>query len=162
METNTKSNMKKNYILLLILTCIYCIPLKSEIKDSILYILPDKVEVKLSEYIQSSKLENSRWKFYLTRTENSMYRIYVASFKGETTDYWYINTNRFVVIDTENFPLILDYDSMFSTKDPDRIGEYGKREGQILKTTFIYDGYNIIFDKNGKYLEEDFGIYKKE
>jgi len=129
-------------------------------KDSIIYILPDKVEVKLSEHVEKENL--SHFGFYLTSMDNEKYRIYISELNEGNKNYWQLNTNRYVILKNEKYPLYFDYDTFFSTRKPTEIGEYGKREGYILKSHPIFEGYNLTFDKTGKCLLEDWGIYRKE
>lgn len=137
--------------------------LKGQNKDSIIYILPDKVEMKLYEQIESyNSVTNSKLEFYLESIERETFRIVFSRFQDKSNNYWVDNTNRFVLIKDRKYPLILDYDLKFSTMKPSEVGEYGQREGLILKSLFIYDGYNITFDLKGNILKEDLGIYKKE
>lgn len=153
--------MKKN---IFILVFIYCtIQLYSQGRDSIIYIFSDKIEQKLYEKIEEN---NSRgyfeFEFYLRTEGENRFRLTYTHAKSLSDNYWIVNTNRFILINKSKYPLYFDYDSMFSTSKPNEIGEYGHREGTIMKSIPIYDGYSIVFDKNGEFLEEDFGLQKKE
>lgn len=128
-------------------------------KDSIIYIFPDKVEVKFYEYIKKEKIDN--YGFYMTNDSDQKFRVYIYKCDGINNNYWQINTNRYLIIKDKKYPLFFDYDTFFSTREPFEIGVYGKREGYILRSHPIFEGYSITFDKTGELLSEDWGIYYK-
>lgn len=135
---------------------------RAQQSDSIIYILPDQVEIKLNSHIEKIYTydPNRECYFYLEKTNDENFRIFVGTKSKDTI--WANFSNRYVVVNNRKISLIFDYDLIWSTKNTENIGSFGKRAGEILKTKIIYDGYNITFDRNGKCLEEDFGIYKKE
>lgn len=96
---------------------------------------------------------------YLEKINDEKFRIFVGAKSKDTI--WANFSNRYVVVNNKKIPLVFDYDLIWSTKKTENIGSFGKRDGEILRTKIIYDGYNITFDRYGKYLEEDFGIYKE-
>lgn len=142
----------KKYLILLLIT--YSVNTFSQKQDSIIYIFPDKVE-------QITNFENLNFEFYLESMNNGKFKATFTYSKNKLDSYWVNNTNRFILIKDKKYPLVLDYDSTFSTKRPTEIGNYGQREGTILRSTFIYEGYSITFDKIGQFVEENFGIHKK-
>lgn len=154
--------MKYMKPIIVLLALIYSVSIYSQEKDSIIYIFPDKVEQKLYEQIKKViSLESFNFKFYLQTISKDEFRIAYSYEKEPSKNYWINNTNRFILIKNEKYPLILDYDSLFSTNNPKDIGEYGHREGYVLKSLFLFDGYNITFDKEGECLFEDWGIHEK-
>lgn len=133
--------------------------MKAQNNDSIKYILPDDVEIKIDSYICKASLVDSTIALYLKSIGDDKFTIYVYEINRES-DYLSKLTNRFIVINKNKYPLTLDYDSFFST-DSD-IGEFGSRDGKILKTITIFEGYNVTFDIKGKRIKEDWGIYKRK
>lgn len=147
----------KKYIIMLL--TVYSINAFSQKQDSIIYIFPDKVEQMLfAKMSDIPNFENLNFEFYLESIDKDKFRTVFAYSQNKLDSYWGNNTNRFILIKDKKYPLLLDYDSTFSTKKPGDIGNYGQREGTILKTIFIYEGYSITFDKTGQFIKEDFGI----
>ena len=135
-------------------------PVKSQDKDSILYIMPDKIELKLYEYINNLDFSKYSFGFFLNKLNDDKYRICITVSSNLDTNYWYNNTNRFILIEKKQYPLWLDYDVTFSTKNNSNLGKIGNREGQILKTHPIFDGYTIDFNLKGEIFCENNGIVK--
>jgi len=151
--------MKRNFILFILFISLYSANIFSQVKDSIIYILPDRVEQKLYEQVKNIDPDgNFNFEFYLESKDKGKFRI-TFTYKDQLNNYWTNNTNRFVLINKKKYPLIFDYDSLFSTSKPKELGEYGHREGSILRSLFIYEGYNLTFDKTGEYILENLGIY---
>lgn len=125
----------------------------SQEHKEILYILPDNVETTLNKYLERTiKKQESHVYFVLNRMSKDKYKINVAFYSPENEKqliYWIRVTNRYVVVNKDKYPLLLDYDYEFSTKKPHCIGKYGEREGGILKTMPIYEGYSVLFNKDG-------------
>jgi hypothetical protein len=130
-------------------------------RDSIIYIFPDKIEMKLYERMKDiSTSDTCSFHFYLTTVEKNMFRIFVCHLCRN--NYWVNNTNRFVLINNKKYPLVLEYDSIFSTHRHREVGEFGKRDdGFIFRTLLIYKGYNITFDKTGKHAVENWGEWDR-
>lgn len=137
------------FVLLLGITSNTC----SQNKEKILYMLPDDVEVQASNYIKRvSKQQEYLFYFVLNKKPDTTYRLDIVHYKAESSEsiiYWVKSTNRHIVVNQERYPLLLDYDYVFSTKQPSSIGNYGEREGQILKTMPIHEGFYIDFNKDG-------------
>lgn len=154
--------MKKIVVILLFIFCCYT-NVNSQTRDSIIYIFPDKVEHKLFQYIQNdNKHRDCPYSFFLETEGVDAYRVFVSCNAKESENFWVKNTNRFVIIKDKFYPLVVDYDSLFSTNKPNEIGKYGRREGFVWRTYFLNEGYNLSFDRYGKKVKEDWGIYKKE
>ncbi len=125
--------------------------------DTILYILPDPVEVKLD--IELNRLIDrspDNVEFILEKKDVNKYRIRLYG-----PPYYSKKSNRYVIINTQKYPLIFDYDSKFGTTEPNSIGSIGKRDGQIMRGIFMSEDYSITFDGSGKILHESYGIYKR-
>lgn len=152
--------MKKNILIIIFILLYYSTNTYSQNKDSIIYIFPDKVEQKLYEQIKKKSISDcSYFEFYLQAISKDTFRITYSYSKGIPISYWAKNTNRFILINEHKYPLIFDYDTRFSTSEPNKIGKYGHREGTIMRHLIIYEGYNITFRENGEYVEENFGLY---
>lgn len=148
--------MKKYLIFILI---IFSINIYSQKQDSIIYIFPDNVEKRLFEQLIDVGINDIfNFQFYLNTLEKDTFMIALSYSGGKSNNYWVNNTNRFVLVKDKKYPLVLDYDSNYSTENSKEVGYYGQREGNVLRSFFIYDGYNITFDKSGKILKEDYGI----
>ncbi|MDP4183837.1 MAG: hypothetical protein Q8862_01585 [Bacteroidota bacterium] len=119
----------------------------------ILYIFPDDVEIKLSKYIENTNKQHEFVVYLmLSKSSDERYKLYIAFYKKKhikNVIYWVKSTNRYVVVNQEKYPLLIDYDYDFSTSNPLNIGDYGGREGQVLRAMPFYDGYNIEFNKYG-------------
>lgn len=126
--------------------------------DSILYILPDKIEVKLDSLIAERKKYNEISSFRLNRLNENEFQIIPRSKRKDgNSDF---STNRFVLIKNTKYPVTFDYDEIFSTVDPCNTGEFGNREGYIRKVLTIFEGYSLIFDRAGNVIKENWGIYE--
>jgi hypothetical protein len=125
----------------------------SQENKEILYILPDNVETALNKHIEHIiKKKELDVYFTLNRMSKDKYKIDVTFYspkKEKQLTYWIRVTNRYVVINKEKYPLLLDYDYNFSTKKPHCIGKYGEREGNIQRTIVIHEGYSVLFNKFG-------------
>jgi len=149
--------MKRNIILLVLL---YSISIYSQEKDSIIYIFPDKVEQKLYEQIEKiNPTETYNFEFYLQLMDKDTFRLAYTYSEYTPGNYWVKNTNRFILINKRKYPLVFDIDTLFSTSDHEHIGEYGHRDGTVIRHFIIYEGYNITFTKNGECIKENFGLY---
>jgi len=122
--------------------------------------MPDRVELKLYEYINNLDSSKYSFEFFLKRLDEDKYRICVGIYSKLNSNYWSKNTNRFILIDEKRYPLWYDYDVMFSTKNKHNLGKMGSREGLILKIQPIFDGYNIDFNLKGDIFSENEGVVK--
>lgn len=132
-------------------------------QDSIIFIFPDSVEQKLYEQIiRYDNYEKLNFEFYLNSLKDGKFRLTYSCSAHVHDNYWAKNTNRFILINDREYPLLFDYDSKFSTKKPSEVGRYRQREGTIERSVFIYEGYNITFDEFGRFIEESGGLYIKK
>jgi len=130
--------------------------------DSIIYIMPDNVEIKLNEYVMDIKQRspNYQFYFYFSRIDKFSYRIFPANLTE--MNKWAYKTNRFILINKNKYPLVFDYDIRFNSYKQEEVGEFENRfDGLIKNSTIIFEGYSITFDWDGTNLKEDWGIYKK-
>lgn len=154
--------MKKNLTVLFLFLLMY-MSLNAQNKDSLIYILPDSVELKLYEFTKSMEASKYDCDFYLSSLGDNVYRINVSIYRIYNDDYWSRNTNRFLVINNKKYPLSFDYDSLFGTMTKfSDIGKMGEREGYIMRTTFINEGYNITFNIKGEILKENYSLFIKK
>jgi len=140
--------MKKLIIILFLFLCFCGF---SQKKDSILYILPDKVEALLYKKIK----DTCNISFCLEITKRlSRYdsEFIIIMIKGKP-NYWAENSNRFILISDKTYPVYFDYDTYLSTQDTSGIGEFGNREGTYKSTRYLHHGFYIVFSKNGKIIE---------
>lgn len=137
--------------------------IKAQEKDSILYIIPDSVEVRIYEETKKIDLSKFNLYFFLSKIDKNIYRINYSSFPNDSKSKnpWIDNTNRFLIVNNRKFPLIFDYDSSFSTQTNTMLGSFGEREGNIQRAYIIFEGYSITFKRDGTIISEDYGIFKK-
>lgn len=137
--------------------------IKAQEKDSILYIIPDSVEVRIYEETKKIDLSKFNLYFFLSKIDKNIYRINYSSFPNDSKSKnpWIDNTNRFLIVNNRKFPLIFDYDSSFSTQTNTMLGSFGEREGNIQRSYIIFEGYSITFKRDGTIISEDYGIFKK-
>ena len=130
--------------------------------NKIIYILPDSVELLLF----SKKAKDSvglKTMFYLEKVKDDTMKITLIEFDlnrnaNSFSSQLVMLTNRVVQISDKLYPLILDYDFIFSTPNSKDIGRIGKREGYILKSVLLTHGYSIVFTLKGDLLHEGTGI----
>ncbi|MDO5523560.1 MAG: hypothetical protein Q4G48_05880 [Bacteroidia bacterium] len=143
----------------LILFCLFSfvfISIDAKETDSIFFILPDSVELKISEEIKNIDFSEFGLFFSLSTFDKNIYRINYSCFSNvsKPKDPWVDNTNRFLIINDNKFPLIFDYDSDFSTQK-------NSISGKNQKVYIIFDGYSITFRSDGTIISEKHGILQK-
>jgi hypothetical protein len=160
---NPKIDVMKKILFYFLLSLFTQVSLLAQDKDSIIYILPDRVELKLNEYIEKydNKGKNVHFCFYLENKGNDTFKICIYEIYNSNPGFLEKRTTRFILINLEKYPVIFDYDTYFSTNKTNDMGEIGNREGKVLRSYPIFDGYSITFDKVGKFIYEDWGILKK-
>jgi hypothetical protein len=125
----------------------------------ITYFLPDSVEVHINNLLlRSLKLNNNKEYYFLLKEDTSrVYNLTVIPFdiniKTEVSN-WVSATNRYALINGRLYPLLFDYDFTFSTPDPNNVGSFGHRDGNIRKLHLIAHSYTIYFKTNGTILKE--------
>lgn len=118
-------------------------------KSDILYYLPDSVEVRVNDYISKQK-RNSNFYFILESVSTDTFKVSVCQYQAydkNSLEGWIFLTKRKVVICKNSYPLLLDYDYMFSTLDTVRVGNYGDRANKIVRQLPIAHCFNIRFTK---------------
>lgn len=126
----------------------------------ITYILPDSVEIRINKHIVTrSSLDNKVDYYFLLREDTpKVYNLTIIPFevKDKTEVSSWINaTNRYALINGRLYPLLFDYDFTFSTPDPNNVGSFGHRDGNIRKLHLIAHRYTIFFKTNGSILKEE-------
>lgn len=117
-------------------------------KSSILYYLPDSVEIKVNNYIKEQKLNSRHIYLFLENANKDTFRINLCQYQKKNKkrdEFWISLTNRKVVIDKNRYPILLDYDYKFSTIDTLRAGVYGDRANNRTKYFPIYHCFSITF-----------------
>lgn len=140
--------MKFIFVIVFLLEGFYVM---SQTGKKIIYVLPDSVEVLISEHINSDNKRNSN--FFCFLQKRSEYNIVtIISYKRDRkllTD-WVVNSNRYVIINNRYLPVLIDYDFEFGTIQPDSIGAFGSRDdGYVKRMKFIAHDYSITFKRDG-------------
>lgn len=150
--------MKKFLFIFLFFICNF---LSAKEKDSILYVLCDSVECKLAKEILNYPENNNFIIVFVFSNiiddSKQLYRISITELKK--TDRL-LSTNRYCLINQRKIPLIFDYDFKFSASDLGKIGCFGSRDENVLRTILLLDGYSITFNSSCNYVVEDGGLYK--
>jgi hypothetical protein len=124
--------------------------------DKIVYILSDSVEVSVKNQITKVRKKNVGASFSCMLFENkdNTYGISLFVNDGKSKDDFIKSllekTNRVLLVDKEEIPLITDYDVKFSSPNLKRIGELGKREGNISRSQLLFHGYTVFFNSRGE------------
>lgn len=127
--------------------------------EKIVYILSDSVEIELKNQIDKYRLNNPNISFYCMLWSKSENLRCVSLFKNEDNSgdsfvkSLIKNTNRCLLIEKDNLPLIFDYDFKFSSPDLKHIGHFGEREGAIKRSAVLFHGYTIFFDLQGNVIK---------
>ncbi len=119
-------------------------------ENRILYVFPDEVEVALNDYIKNLKKINKDFQFNLIlyKEADGNYRVFVSYYEPSKRSLtysvlvdWPECSDRRVIINDEEYPLVFDHDYDFGTPDPLNISEFGKRDETILRVMLICDGF---------------------
>lgn len=117
----------------------------------ILYVLPDSVEIAANGYIQHIIRPSSTSQFYcLLASEGSdTCAITITPYEERSrtiVNKWLAYSNRSVMINKTEYPLLTDLDFRFGLPDEDNIGQMGKRDGYISKVHAMpHAFYTIVF-----------------
>jgi hypothetical protein len=124
--------------------------------DKIVYILSDSVEVSIKNRITIIRKKHTKVFFscMLFNDKDDTHGISLFVNDGKSSDD-FINillkkTNRVLLVDKEELPLITDYDVKYSSPNLKRIGEFGKREGNISRSKLLFHGYTVFFNSRGE------------
>jgi hypothetical protein len=117
-------------------------------KGDVTYLLPDDVEIELNEHLSQS----TDFNYMVLFSSKDFYELFVINdneYAKRPYGSFITATNRNVMVNGKNYPLLLDYDFNFSTTDTINIGEFGKRDGMVKKVQPIFHGYSIKFTNKG-------------
>lgn len=119
--------------------------------NGIVYILPGNVQ----EILLKKNLNNSY--FVLTKIEDLNFRIYVESYDKKSN--WIKNTNRYIVLSDNFFPLLFEFDNYFANAETAK--EYIENYNNgIYQRTIITNSrenvYHIDFNIRGDILYQGF------
>ncbi len=115
----------------------------------ILYYLPDSVEMKVYDYTSKQK-SNTKFYFILRSTGKDTFSVSVCQYYEKDKKFlerWVFITKRKVVINKDIYPLLFDYDYIFSTNDTSRVGVYGNRANKLARLLPIVHCFNVKFTK---------------
>jgi hypothetical protein len=145
-------------LLFLLLLGIVCSRGVSQNVTPIYYVFPDEVEIALDRFIQKINAKKSHsFHMRLSRITDEKYRLDVnvsSDAKINGLPYLIAATNRYLLVNGKGYPLSFDYDEIFSTPKPNEIGEFGKREGFVMRNRVIHEGFYLIFNRLGLIDEE--------
>lgn len=138
--------MKKLISILLFLILSFC---SCAQKSNILYYLPDSVEVRVKDFISKQK-HSSNFYFMLESINKDTFRVSVCQYQAKekkNLERWIFLTKRRVIVCKDDYPLLLDYDYIFSTLDTLKVGYCGDRANKIVRQLPIAHCFNIKFTK---------------
>jgi hypothetical protein len=111
--------------------------LKSQNPNSIIYVLPDSIEIELNAII--AKSQNSDFYFILGHDEAS-YEIIPCRYgldSKASIPKWVTITNRHLLVNDKRYPLVFDYDFDFGVVSEDYLGNFPKRDGTIKRMKIL-------------------------
>jgi hypothetical protein len=127
--------------------------------EKIVYILYDSVEVTLKRQIDKIRKNNPRASFSCLLWRESDTLSSISLLKNEESSGNSVvkkliaGSNRCLLVDKEKLPLIFDYDFKFSSSDLEHISSFGKREGNIRRSEFLFHGYTLSFNSRGEIIK---------
>jgi len=145
----------KKYIIIFLVGLTF----RSYSQSGIKYFVPDTVEILLEKQVRSFKnnIKDEKVYFLLGKENDNTYHLSLIRDKSNQIDNMTAkllkSNNRCIVIDQEQYPLIFDYDFTFGTPKETQIGEFGKREGNIVRSNMLFHGYSIYFNMKGQVLK---------
>lgn len=120
-----------------------------EEKDSIIYYLPDSVEIIINDYLQSWEYDTIKFECIM-KQDGKLYELIVCQYNDK--NYISENTNRYVIINNRRIPVYFDYDIEFWLKEEQvkNLGEFGNRFGGLLpKRKILFHCFSIKFNRLG-------------
>lgn len=142
--------MKKS-IAILVYT-LFFLSAKSQDKKNIIYILPDSVEVTIDNYIHKFASLDTAVKYFgilSYKKDSDCIEILIQSYSTKSKDLiadWTTSSNRVIIVDKNELPVLFDYDFCFGLSDRKNIGKIGQREGVASRIFHIPHHYlSIIF-----------------
>ena len=128
---------------------------KSE-KEKIIYVVPDTVQNWFSNVIKSPSLANKdKIYFIISRKEMDnriVYNLALCNLDSYilSDKYFIENTNRYLYVNKELYPLLVDMDQIFSVRDyrnEDLLEKLNNKRNVALPSTIIYEKtYWVIFE----------------
>ena len=148
-------------ILLILFTCFLlfnCSSFKSNNKEKIIYIVPDTVQLWFDNIIKEPNVIQKEESIYfiigkIERNSKILYSLSLCEEKiyGKADSLFYKNTNRYVYIKGNLYPLLNDLDQEFSTRDYSNkeLLDLLEEQKKIKKQNIIYEkAYWVYFDNN--------------
>jgi len=142
--------MKNRIILLVLIIILTSTKAHTQVLDSILYVLPDSVEIALNNYLSSLKEHRLDTKVYfiMGRIEVdslpsalSKYDYFITTCIGNVKkqDFFTSNANRFIIVNNYKIPVFFDYDIEFYLDENRRksLGKFGSRFGGGIMRRFM-------------------------
>ena len=142
---------------------LFCNCIISQTQDSIVYIVPDTIEIMLDKEIREIKSYDPdiNIRFHLEKGADKMYTIFLIV--DQDSSIFSKFHGRYILVDSIKYILRLDHDVTFASYDKKKVGEFGNRfNGLIPNNYYIMEGYSITFDRLGRNIKEDFGIQRKK
>lgn len=145
----------KKYIIIFLVGLTF----RSYSQSGIKYFVPDTVEILLEKQVRSFKnnIKDEKVYFLLGKENDNTYHLSLIRDKSNQIDNMIAkllkSNNRCIVIDQEQYPLIFDYDFTFGTPKETQIGEFGQREGNMVRSNMLFHGYSIYFNMKGQVLK---------
>jgi len=164
--------MKNNSIYLLLIFILASAETQAQVQvqNPIIYLLPDSVEMVLNKEIATYKHKKvyfimNRW---CENSNNHRCIIWICQFKGEIKNNFAINTNRFIIVNKEKYPVYFDYDIDFHLRKSRTLGEFGERYGDAriegngkTRTALLFHGTTVSFDYNtGGNVKTSYELYR--
>jgi len=143
----------------ILLIAFLIIGIKGYSQSKMLYIVPDSVEVVLERkiVILKERSRNTFFYFLLSKDSTNTYSLslFPAKNKEEAVigNKKLIRTNKALLINNTQYPLLLDYDFIFGTDKENQVGELGYREGNVVRSTVLFHGFTIYFNREGKIIK---------
>lgn len=143
--------------LIIILIC-YAQIVHGQKEGNILYILPDSVEIYINNYLQSSNNNKSKYYSVLQNISKDTFEIDIVLFqdgKKSVVNNWVLNSNRYILVNKREIPLLLDNDFAFGLSNRNKIGTFGQRDEVTSRIRPLYHHYYYVkfLAKNGIVLE---------
>jgi hypothetical protein len=140
----------KRYILLFFSVAFVTTASISQTQDSIIYILPDSVEIIINEHILSWRDKSKEFYCVMSKKEE-LYEVSVCPYSKES--FLISNTNRFVIVNNRKIPVFFDYDIAFWVEPNDlkSLGVFGSRFDGFTKGRYMmFHCFIIKFSRNGR------------
>ncbi len=156
LNSKTTNEMKKVVTLILIVIVSTAVNAQSN-TNKIQYIFRDAVENWIDSTIMRELHANKSFKHYLFLSRDSAgFSVTVCRYVNKDSSFpikLAKYTSRYAVVRNQLVPLISDYDEKFTSPSSD-IGEFGKRDGNIIRSYWLFHNPILRFDLRGRIREE--------